>query len=151
MNIIKQLYKKYKEIVDYLFFGVLTTLVSWGTFAVFSLLFGAVIEDAVIISSIANALSIVCAVAFAYVTNKLWVFGSKSWSSAVVLPELAKFLSARAVTAIIEMAGVPLLVAFGLDMAVFGIDGMISKAIVSVVVIVLNYVFSKLFVFKKEK
>ena len=149
MNIIKQLYKKYKEIVDYLFFGVLTTLVSWGTFAVFSLLFGAVIEDAVIISSIANALSIVCAVAFAYVTNKLWVFGSKSWSRAVVLPELAKFLSARLITAIIEMAGVPLLVFVGLDETVFGIDGMIAKAIVSVAVIILNYVFSKLFVFKK--
>lgn len=149
MNSIKQLYKKYKEIVDYLFFGVLTTLVSWGTFAVFSLLFGAVIEDAVIISSIANALSIVCAVAFAYVTNKLWVFGSKSWSRAVVLPELAKFLSARLITAIIEMAGVPLLVFVGLDETVFGIDGMIAKAIVSVAVIILNYVFSKLFVFKK--
>ena len=149
MNSIKQLYKKYKVIVDYLFFGVLTTLVSWGTFAVFSLLFGAVIEDAVIISSIANALSIVCAVAFAYVTNKLWVFGSKSWSRAVVLPELAKFLSARLITAIIEMAGVPLLVFVGLDETVFGIDGMIAKAIVSVAVIILNYVFSKLFVFKK--
>ena len=149
MNIIKRLYKKYKEIVDYLFWGVMTTLVSWGTFAVLSLLIGTVNGDAVIVSSIANALSIACAIAFAYVTNKLWVFCSKSWERSVVLPELAKFLSARAVTAIIEMAGVPLLVAFGLDMAVFGIDGMISKAIVSVVVIVLNYVFSKLFVFKK--
>ena len=124
MNIIKRLYKKYKEIVDYLFWGVMTTLVSWGTFAVLSLLIGTVNGDAVIVSSIANALSIACAIAFAYVTNKLWVFCSKSWERSVVLPELAKFLSARAVTAIIEMAGVPLLVAFGLDMAVFGIDGM---------------------------
>ena len=149
MNSIKQLYRKYKEIVDYLFWGVMTTLVSWGTFAVFSLLMGNVSGDAVIISSIANALSIACAVAFAYVANKLWVFGSKSWERAVVLPELAKFLSARFLTAIIEMAGVPLLVAVGLDMAVLGIDGMIAKAVVSVVVIILNYVFSKLFIFKK--
>ena len=102
MNIIKQLYKKYKVIVDYLFFGVLTTLVSWGTFAVFSLLFGAVIKDAVIISSIANALSIVCAVAFAYVTNKLWVFRSKSFEAKTLWYEIGTFVSARLVTLLIE-------------------------------------------------
>ncbi len=151
MNGIKELYKKYKEIIGYLFWGVMTTLVSWGTFAVFSLLFGAAIQDAVIVSSVSNALSIVCAVSFAYVTNKLWVFASKSWSRSVVLPELAKFLSARLVTAVLEMVGVPLLVALGLDGAVLGIDGMIAKAIISVLVVILNYVFSKLFVFKKEK
>ena len=149
MNNIKALYEKYKEIVDYLFWGVMTTLVSWGTFAAFSLMLGVMSDDAVLTSGIANALSIICAVAFAYVTNKLWVFASKSWERAVVIPELIKFLSARAVTAVIEMAGVPLLVALGLDMAVFGIDGMIAKALVSVIVIILNYVFSKLFVFKK--
>ncbi|MBQ2863413.1 MAG: GtrA family protein [Clostridia bacterium] len=151
MNSIKELYKKYKEIVDYLFWGVMSTVVSWGTYALFSLVFGTLSENVVLTTTLANALSIACAVAFAYVANKLWVFGSKSWAREVVVPELTKFLSARAVTAVIEMAGVPLLIALGLGMSVFGIDGMIAKVIVSVVVVLLNYIFSKLFIFKKEK
>lgn len=149
MNVVKDLYRKYKEVVDYLFWGVMTTLVSWCTFALFSVAFGSFIRNAVISSTAANALSIVCAVAFAYVTNKLWVFGSKSCDRSVVLPELAKFLSARAVTAVVEMAGVPLLIAMGLGISVFGIEGMVAKIIVSVVVVILNYIFSKLFVFKR--
>ena len=143
------LYKKYKEIIDYLFWGVMTTIVSWGTYAIFSLAVGMLSDNSVIVSGVANVLSIVCAIAFAYVTNKLWVFGSKSWDNAVVFPELAKFLSARLVTAVVETAGVPALVALGMNGTVFGIEGMIAKAVVSVVVIILNYVFSKLFVFKK--
>ena len=149
MKTIISLYKKHKEIIDYLFWGVMTTLVSWGTYAVFSLAFGMLSENAVLVTGAANVLSIACAIAFAYVTNKLWVFGSKSWSRAVVLPELAKFLSARLVTAVVETAGVPALVALGMNGTIFGIEGMIAKAIVSVVVVILNYVFSKLFVFKK--
>lgn len=149
MKTIISLYKKHKEIIDYLFWGVMTTLVSWGTYAVFSLAFGMLSENAVLVTGAANVLSIACAIAFAYVTNKLWVFGSKSWSRAVVLPELAKFLSARLVTAVVETAGVPALVALGMNGTIFGIEGMIAKAIVSIVVVILNYVFSKLFVFKK--
>lgn len=151
MKAIISLYKKHKEITDYLFWGVMTTLVSWGSYAAFSLLAGAVSDDPVLVTGAANVLSIACAIAFAYVTNKLWVFGSKSWSRAVVLPELAKFLSSRAVTAVVEMAGVPALVALGMDGTILGIEGMAAKALVSVVVVILNYVFSKLFVFKKQE
>lgn len=149
MKTIILLCKKYKEIIDYLFWGVMTTLVSWGSYAAFSLMIGSFTESAVLVAGVANILSIACAIAFAYVTNKLWVFGSKSWARQTVLPELAKFLSARAVTAVVEIAGVPALVALGMDGTVLGIEGMIAKAIVSVVVVILNYVFSKLFVFKK--
>lgn len=148
MDKIKQLYKKYKELISYLFFGVLTTLVSWGSYAAFSLLFGGVIDNAVTVSGAANICSVIFAILFAYVTNKLWVFESKSWSRSVIIPEFAKFISARLVTAVIETVGVPALVSIGLDGTVFGIDGMVSKMVVSVVVVILNYVFSKLFVFK---
>ena len=110
MDKIKQLYIKYKEIISYLFWGVMTTLVSWGSYAVFSLALGGMLDDAVLISSSANVCSIILAILFAYVTNKLWVFESKSWSRSVVIPELAKFISARLVTAVIETVGVPLLV-----------------------------------------
>ncbi len=148
MKSIIALYKKHKELIDYLFFGVLTTLVSWGTYAVFSWLIGALSDNTVIVSASANVISIAIAIAFAFVTNKLWVFSSKSWQSSVVLPEIAKFLSARFATALIELAGVPVLVAIGMDGTVFGIEGMTAKAVVSIVVVILNYVFSKLFVFK---
>ena len=151
MEKLRSLYNKYREIIDYLFWGVMTTLVSWGSYAVFSVAFGSFITDAVITSAIANALSITCAIAFAFVTNKLWVFRSKSWQRDIVLPEFIKFISARTVTAILEMVGVPLLISLGLDGTVLGIEGMIAKAAVSVAVIILNYVFSKLFIFKREK
>ncbi len=151
MESIKRIYDKYKEIISYLFWGVMTTLVSWGSYALFSMSFSSLITDAVALTTTANALSILCAVIFAFVTNKLWVFDSKSWKKSTVLPELAKFISARLVTALLEAVGVPLLVTLGLDGTVFGIEGMIAKALVSVAVVILNYIFSKLFVFKNKK
>ena len=151
MKFILRMYEKYRELVNYLFWGVMTTLVSWGTYALFSSVLASVIEDTVVLTTTANILSILCAVVFAFITNKLWVFESKSWSGKVVLPELARFFSARLVTAILEAVGVPLLVGLGLDGTVLGIEGMVSKAVVSVAVVILNYVFSKLFVFKRGK
>ena len=129
----------------YLIFGVLTTVVSWGSYSLFVLLLQGL--DSVVFW--ANILSWVCAVLFAFITNKLWVFQSKSWAGNVVFPELGKFLSSRVATGIFEMIAVPALVAIGLNQTIFGIDGMVSKVVVSVAVIVLNYVLSKLFVFKK--
>ena len=151
VNKTKELFKKHKEIISYLFWGVLTTVVSWVSFAAASKLLESFGWDVILLSSVANAVSIVLAVSFAFVTNKLWVFDSKSWDGGTVLPELARFLSARFVTALLEMGGVPALVALGLDTTFFGIEGMIAKAVVSVAVVILNYVFSKLFVFKERK
>lgn len=147
----RELMQKYKEIISYLFWGVMTTGVSWGSYAVLSLLFSTTTENAVLVSSLSNVLSIAIAILFAFVTNKLWVFLSKSWAPSVVLPEFLKFISARSVTAVIETLGVPLLVSLGVDGAVFGVEGMVAKALVSVIVIILNYVFSKLFIFKDKK
>lgn len=137
-----KLYHTYKEAIDYLFWGGMTTVVSWGTYSLFVLLGTGVFWG--------NALSWVCAVAFAFVTNKLWVFQSKSWAGDVLLPELGKFLSSRVATGVFEMVAVPALVALGLDQTIFGIDGMVSKVLVSVAVVILNYILSKLFVFKNK-
>ena len=136
-----KLYHTYREAIDYLFWGVMTTAVSWVSYSLFVLLGASVFWG--------NAGSWVCAVSFAFVTNKLWVFRSKSWAGAIVLPELGKFLSSRVATGVFEVIAVPALVALGLNQTVFGIDGIVAKVIVSVVVIVLNYILSKLFVFKK--
>ncbi len=146
---LKELLNKHKEIIGYIFWGVMTTAVSFVTYSLFTLLFTAFLDTNAAMF-IANALSWVCAVLFAFITNKLWVFGSKSFEKAVVLPEFLKFISSRIATGIIEMAGLPLLVYLGLGGALFGIDGLVAKIIINVIVIVLNYVFSKLLIFKKK-
>lgn len=155
MDRLKSIAEKYREIIAYLFWGVMSTIVSWGSYGIFVLIFKAVFGTpeeesaaAVLITAAAGILSWICAVTFAFFTNKLWVFESRSWKRSVVFAEAARFLSARIVTGIIEMAGVPLLVALGLNQTVFGIDGMVAKIIVSIIVVVLNYVFSKIFIFK---
>ena len=137
-----KLYHTYKEAIDYLFWGGMTTVVSWGSYSLF-VLFGTGVFWG-------NVLSWVCAVLFAFVTNKLWVFNSKSWEGSVLFPELTKFLSSRVATGIFEMIAVPALVAIGLNQTIFGIDGMVSKVLVSVIVVILNYILSKLFVFKAK-
>ena len=128
-----------KEILSYLFWGVLTTLVSWLTFTLLSLLTGHVI--------LSNALSWVCAVAFAFVTNKQWVFESKDWKAQTVWREGLTFLSARLVSGAVELVGVPLVTAWGEPL--LGIEGLGAKMIVTAVVVLLNYMFSKHIIFKK--
>ena len=152
----KALFIKYREIISYLFWGVMTTVVSWVTYSLLISLFGTEAEISVFGFSVslnvalANLLSWICAVLFAFVTNKLFVFRSRSWKSEILWPELWKFISARIVTGVIEIIAVPTLVAIGLDQEIFGIAGSWAKVIVSVAVVILNYVFSKLFVFKKD-
>lgn len=80
----KKFWNKYKEIITYIIFGVLTTVVSWATYNVFV---GAVKMPV----WLGNALSWICAVTFAYVTNKLWVFESKSWNIKLVVKEIISF------------------------------------------------------------
>lgn len=155
MKKIKDLLQQYREVISYLFWGVMTTAVSWLSYSVFALLFQGQVSEVKLFGMemsmvvlIANILSWICAISFAFVVNKLWVFQSKSWKSSVWLPEFWKFLSARIVTGILEIFVVPLLVGMGLNQTIFGVEGMVAKLIVSVAVIVLNYVFSKLFIFK---
>lgn len=158
MEWIKKLIRQYYEVIAYLFWGVMSTVVSWGSYTLFAILLdkqngtwsflGLHMSVKVLI---ANILSWVCAVLFAFVTNKLWVFRSKSWEPAVAWPEFVKFISARVVTGILEIAGVPLLVGLGLNQTIFGIEGIVAKMLVSVLVVLLNYVFSKLFIFKEKK
>lgn len=151
MNIV-DLWKRYREIIMYLIMGVATTVVNWVVYAacvsVFHmdrLLWGFDID--VLIS---NVIAWTLAVIFAYVTNKLFVFESYSWKLSFVIREFVLFVSARLATGVLEIFGVPFLVGLGLSQTIFGIEGMVSKILVSVIVVILNYVFSKLFIFKKE-
>lgn len=147
MDKIKRVFENHREIIAYLFWGGMTTIVSWGSYAVFSVILNRLFSDNISIT-IANILSWICAVAFAFVTNKIWVFNSKSWEFRVWWSEMIKFVAARLATGILEMVAVPLAFKIGLDFAIFGIKGMGAKIIINVIVVILNYIMSKAFVFK---
>ncbi len=144
MKKIKELFLQFKEQISYLFFGVLTTVVNWIVYALFMLISGVNVE-------VANAVAGVVAILFAYVTNRIFVFESESKNKKEILLEFLRFLGGRAVTFVVEVAGVPALYYLGLNQEIFGVEGAFAKIVVSVVVIILNYVFSKLFVFTKKK
>ncbi|MBR2714765.1 MAG: GtrA family protein [Ruminococcus sp.] len=150
---IKKIWNKYHEFIMYMIFGAGTTVVAWVSYAIFTKtiphisFFGISIDN----TTTANVLSWICAVIFAYVTNKLWVFNSKSWNPKVAFKEFVMFVSSRLATGIIEWVGLPLLIAIGVDQKIFGVEGMLAKILVSVIVVLLNYVFSKLFIFKRKK
>jgi putative flippase GtrA len=145
MKKIQELFVKYKEIIMYLIFGVGTTAVNWIIYTVLVAL-GNVVN-----LTLANIIAWVGAVAFAYITNKLWVFESKSWNPKIVWKELGMFLGARIFSGIFEIGLFPVLVWLGMNQAIFGVEGMLAKVVISVLVIVLNYIFSKLLVFKKKE
>ena len=151
MKTIKNLIIKYKELIIYGVFGVGTTLVNFLTYKLFNMLLG--VEYYLLSNIIAWFVSVI----FAYVTNKLFVFESKSWNIKVVAKEVPSFFAARVFSFLVEEAGLFLLVDvlgmkdFGVDILGFTISGnMISKVILAVVVVIVNYVLSKLVIFKKK-
>ena len=155
----KKLFVK-KEFIMYCIFGLATTVVRWGTQWVFSGLFTGIMPkkelhlwflhyDSTAVF-IATLLSWTAAVIFAYITNKLWVFESKSWKSDVAVKEFWQFFLSRFVTGIIEIAGVYLLVGVGVDMLVIPKESMDATIIMSSIIMVLNYVLSKLIVFNNN-
>ena len=131
----KALYAKYRSTVIYLVFGVLTTVVNY---AVYLPLYNFVHLPA----SICNGIAWAVAVAFAYVTNKLYVFKCKSWDSGV-LGELLRFVGSRVASGVVET----LCLLITVDILAW--NGNIIKLLLAIFVIIFNYVLSKFFVFKK--
>lgn len=136
MKKIRELYDRNKEMLMYLLFGVLTTAVDY----IAALL---CFEAAGIGEITSNNIAWVISVAFAYITNKLFVFESKSFQGKVLFKEIVSFLSARIITLI--MADIIIWAATGLK-----ISFLPAKIISSVFVVVANYIFSKLIIFRKN-
>ena len=120
MKKIKELFIKYKEIIMYLIFGVATTGVNW---VVYSLLMKAVLVHAPgsddVKMTVSNVIAWIAAVIFAFITNKLWVFESKSWVPKVAAREFVSFVVSRLATGVIEWFGPLLLFKIGLDQDLF--------------------------------
>lgn len=133
------IYKKNKEIINYLIFGVLTTVVSFVVYFIFAKVFK--IDEV-----ISNVISWFFSVLFAFVTNKLYVFESKETGKKTLLKEIISFYLARLFTGVVCDLGV-----FALMVKTFKINDVLSKLVTQVIVIILNYVLSKLFVFKQNK
>ena len=133
---IRALICKYWDILSYLFFGGLTTVVNY-------LVYLPCYNWLEISASISNVIAWVVAVAFAYLTNKPFVFKSHDWSWKTVGPELAKFVGCRIGSGLLETA----IIFISVDVLLW--NGNIWKLITSVLVVILNYIGSKLLVFKK--
>lgn len=123
-----------KELLNYMVYGVLTTLINILTYQILSV--------AGVTTLTANGIAWILSVLFAYITNRKYVFDSHSENR---IQECLKFYGSRISTGILDMAGMWLLV----DILYF--PGMVSKVGMNVIVIVLNYIFSKVFVFKDKE
>ena len=138
MEKIKEQYFKYKEIINYLVFGGLATVVNFVTYFIVARLMGI---DEVLSSGISWFFSVL----FAYITNKLFVFESKTDGIKAVLIEMGSFFLARIVSGILCDVGT-----FALMVKVFNINDLFAKVVTQVMVVIVNYVFSKLIIFRKK-
>ena len=133
---IKNLVQKHRDILSYLFFGGLTTVVNYLVYLPCYNLLN-------LSAAASNAIAWAVAVAFAYLTNKPFVFRSHDWSMKTVIPELTKFVTCRIGSGLLETGILFLCV----DLLAW--NGNVWKLITSVLVVILNYIASKLLVFKK--
>lgn len=140
MKKILDLYRKYEELVNYVIVGGMTTVVSWVVY--FGNVYTFLDANDAFQLQVANVLSWVIAVAFAYVTNRIFVFKSKEKN---IGKELLHFTGSRVSTLILDMVVMFLMV------TCMGIHDGISKIVSAVLVTITNYVLSKLFVFTGKK
>lgn len=135
---LKTLFQKYRQVVFYVIFGCVSTLVNIIAFWIINSLFG-------VNYKLANVLSWVIAVFCAYITNKIWVFESRGKTGKENVFEASKFFFFRLITLGVDM----------LCMYTFieklGILEIVSKIITNAIVVVANYLFSKLIIFRKKK
>lgn len=135
-KIIKAFYIRYKEVLLYLIFGSFTFVISVCSYALFNVCFG-------INELIANIFSWILAVLFAYFTNRTWVFQSSVKTLHAYLKEIISFFSGRILTLFVEE------VILFIFITTLKLNSMVVKVVAQMIVIILNYVVSKFFVFKK--
>lgn len=135
---IRALVERYWDVLSYLFFGGLTTVVNY-------IVYLPCYNWLHLSASVSNVIAWVFAVAFAYLTNKPFVFKSHDWSMKTVVPELTKFVGCRVGSGVLETA-----ILF-VTVDLLQLNGNIVKLLVSVLVVILNYFGSKLLVFRRKE
>lgn len=140
LSLIINIYKKNKEVINYLIFGILTTLINLLTYFILTSIW--LDASKVIELQSANIISWIIAVIFAYFTNRKYVFDSKNNNK---IKEIFSFFIARLTTLVVDM------VIMYLGVNILFLNDKFVKIISQITVIVANYVLSKLFVFKKSK
>ena len=151
---IKALWTKHREVLMYLIFGVMTTVVGWSVYyavllggrAIFEIPAGETTSARYfVLYTVAQIIQWVCAVLFAFFTNRAWVFTDADKSTSL-WKQLVPFAGGRVVT-----LGLDYVITIGLTLGLGALCELASKLVAAVVVIICNYVISKLFVFKKKK
>ena len=145
INKIKALLIRYKEIILYIIFGGLTTVVDWGVSFTLYYFWGEAIDDQALIIHAADVIAWTAAVLFAFFTNRIWVFESKRKGFLPVLGELVAFAGGRVGTLLIQEA---LIFLFFTKLS---FNKYLVKIGVAVLVVILNYFISKLFIFRKKE
>ena len=138
METIKILWNKYKEIINYLIFGVLTTIVNYISYIILTKVCNI---DYLVSTVIAQVIAII----FAYITNKIFVFQSKNLSKKEFLKEMFSFFGFRILSLFLDMGFMYLFV----DM--LHLNDIIMKLVSNVLIVIANYIFSKLFIFRKKE
>lgn len=141
INKIKELLIKYKSFVLYAVFGVLTTIVNIASYWVLAHPFGLLDRFGTFLP---NSIAWVISCTFAYITNRIWVFVSENKDKLSIIKEVIYFYSCRLAT-----LGIDVLVMF-IFVDKLGFNDLIFKFIANVIVIIVNYIFSKLVIFKKH-
>ncbi|MDR1954679.1 MAG: GtrA family protein [Candidatus Methanoplasma sp.] len=144
MGIAADLFERYRGGILYLIFGACTVVVSWLSYALF-------VWSGIDVS-ISNVLSWICAVSFAFVVNKWFVFLSRSTEKRVLVKEISSFFLLRMLTGFVRIAAFPILYySFGLSDPLFGVNGFAAVIIITVIEVALNYFASKFIVFRQKK
>ncbi|CDE23496.1 GtrA family protein [Amedibacillus dolichus] len=136
VNMMMQIFHKYKEMILYIFFGICTTAVNIVVYYIsfYFLSLG---------TSISTILSWLLSVIFAYLTNKLWVFNNNATSKGSIIKEIVSFYGCRLATGALDLCFMVIFV----DCLHF--NNMLMKILSNVIVVILNYIFSKFYIFKK--
>ena len=141
MQKIRQLFFKYKEIILYVFFGGLTTAVNWVSYLLLvSIMGGAESTSAVMTATI---LSQILSILFAYFTNRKWVFESKVKGIKPIAVEMTKFFGCRGASIVLDI------IVMFVGVSVLHLNDAVMKLLSNVLIVIVNYLFSKVFVFKK--
>ena len=137
LRLLDPFYQKHREVLLYLFFGAVTTAVSWASFYLFHYPLG--VDELT-----SNLISGVLAVLVAFITNRIWVF-SESAAQGGFFKEMILFFGSRVATLLVEEAIILTFVTW------LAFDAMLIKIVGNLIVLVLNYILSKLIVFRKKK